>query len=46
MLFYDYFARTYNWTPDTVDELTEEQMYWLPVIGNARGEATEQIQDK
>jgi len=46
MLFYDWFARTYHWTPDVVDGLSDEQFFWFPVIDTARGIAMDQLRDK
>ena len=36
MMIYSWFAKAYNWTPAQVDELSLEQVHWLPVIEEAR----------
>jgi hypothetical protein len=46
VLAYDFFAHQYNWTPRQVDELSLDEMFWLPVLTEARGNATEQLHDK
>jgi len=46
MLTYEYFARTKGWTPSQVDELTLEELFWFPVIEDARLSAQEQLRDK
>ena len=43
MLLYDRFAEERGWTPRQVDELTDEEAFWLPVIKQAKAEAAEQI---
>ena len=40
---YDKFAEERGWTPRQVDELSREELFWLPVIKAARAEASEQI---
>ena len=46
MLFYDWFARVRGWAPPVVDELTDEQLFWFPVLESARGIAMEQVRDR
>jgi hypothetical protein len=46
MLTYDYFARTRGWTPSQVNELTLDELYWFPLIEEARNAAIEQLRDK
>ena len=46
MLFYDWFARVRGWPPPVVDELTDEQLFWFPVMESARDIAIEQVRDK
>lgn len=43
MLVYDRFAEERGWNPRVVDELTAEELFWLPVIKGAKAEAAEQI---
>jgi len=40
---YDRFAEERGWTPREVDELSREELFWLPVIKAARAEAGEQV---
>jgi hypothetical protein len=40
---YDRFAEERGWHPRQVDELTREELFWLPVIKAARAEAGEQV---
>ena len=42
---YHYFLGKWGWTPSQVDELTLEQAYWLPLIGNAQDTAQDQLGD-
>lgn len=35
MLVYNWFARARNWTPRQVDELSLDEMEWLPIIEEA-----------
>jgi hypothetical protein len=46
MLLYDLFARSWNWTPRQVDELSLDEISWLPIIGEARALAAEALADK
>ena len=43
MLLYDRFAEERGWTPRQVDELTRDEIFWLPVIQAARLEAGAQV---
>ena len=43
MLTYDRFAEERGWNPRVVDELTPEELFWLPVIHAARQDAAEQL---
>ncbi len=43
MLVYDRFAEERGWNPRVVDELTAEELFWLPVIASAKRDAAEQI---
>jgi hypothetical protein len=43
MLVYDRFAEERGWTPRQVDELTDEEIFWLPVIRAARADAAETL---
>jgi hypothetical protein len=45
-MLYDRFAEERGWTPRQVDELTREEIFWLPVIATARREAAAQVADK
>ena len=40
---YDRFAEDRGWTPRQVDELTREEIFWLPVIKAARRDAAGQV---
>jgi hypothetical protein len=40
---YDKFAEERGWTPRQVDELSREELFWLPVIRAARLDASEQV---
>jgi len=44
MLSYRFFAKTYGWTPDQVDNLTEEAYEWLPKVEQAHARVTEMKQ--
>ena len=44
MLTYDKFADERGWDPRIVDELTDDELFWLPVIKDAKAEAVRQIQ--
>ena len=46
LLTYDRFAEERGWTPRQVDELTRDEIFWLPVIRAARLEAAAQVADK
>jgi hypothetical protein len=41
ILVYGYFERNWNWHPRQVDELTLEELEWLPVYDDAVNEAAE-----
>jgi hypothetical protein len=43
VLVYDQFAQSYGWTPRQVDELTLDELEWLPVVRQAKADAAEQI---
>jgi hypothetical protein len=43
LLTYDRFAEERGWDPRVVDELTRDELFWLPVIKAARAEAAEQV---
>lgn len=43
MMTYTWFAECWQWTPRQVDELTLEEIFWLPVIKEARGDATDAL---
>lgn len=40
---YDRFAEERGWSPRVVDELTAEELFWLPVIKAAKGDAAETV---
>lgn len=46
MLTYDKFADERGWDPRIVDELTPAEMFWLPVIRDAKADAAEQMRPK
>jgi hypothetical protein len=46
MMYYESFAELWGWTPSQVDELTDEQLEWLPIIRAAKHDAAEQLRDK
>ena len=46
MMIYDKFADAYGWSPRVVDELTLDEMFWLPVIRDAKAAAAEAVRDK
>ena len=46
MALKQYFARTRQWTPRQVDELTLDELFWLPVMEEASQAAAEQLRDK
>jgi hypothetical protein len=41
ILVYGYFERNWNWHPRQVDELTLEELEWLPVYDEAVSDAAE-----
>jgi len=41
-----WFAKTRGWHPRQVDELTLDEMHWLPIMEAAGNEAVEQLRDK
>lgn len=43
MLTYDKFAEERGWSPRVVDELTADELFWLPVIAAARADASRQV---
>lgn len=45
MSLYFWFAETFGWTPSQVGELTLDEIYWLPLIKSAHGDAEEQYRD-
>lgn len=45
MLAYNWFARLRGWDPRIVDELTLEEIEWLPVVEEAVQLAAEQLRD-
>ena len=46
MLTYDRFAEERGWDPRVVDELSAEELFWLPVISSAKRAAAQQLADK
>lgn len=46
MMVYDKFAEAYGWSPRVVDELTLDELFWLPVIRDAKADAIEALRDK
>ena len=40
-MVYDQFAEERGWTPRQVDELSRDELFWLPVIRKARVDAAE-----
>ena len=46
MLTYDRFAEERGWDPRVVDELSAEELFWLPVISAAKRAAARQLADK
>lgn len=44
MLVYNWYAQKRNWTPQQVDELSLEQVEWLPLLSEALEEAQEVLQ--
>jgi len=45
MLTYDRFADERGWNPRIVDELTDDELFWLPLIRQAKTEAARQLPD-
>jgi hypothetical protein len=43
LMTYDRFAEERGWTPRQVDELSREELFWLPVIRAARMDAAGQV---
>ena len=43
MLTYDKFADERGWNPRIVDELTDDELFWLPVIQAAKADAASQL---
>ena len=43
MLTYDKFSDERGWDPRVVDELYDDELYWLPVIKAAKAEAARQV---
>lgn len=41
MLKYQWYADAYNWPPSVVDELWEDEDYWLPIVHEARSEVAQ-----
>lgn len=46
MLTYDKFADERGWNPRIVDELTDDELFWLPLITQAKADAARQVADK
>lgn len=46
MMVYDSFAETRGWDPRIVDELSLDELEWLPIITRARMVAREQLSDE
>ncbi len=46
MLTYHGFAEAYGWDPPTVRSLSLEELYWLPVVGQARAKADQIRRDQ
>ena len=46
MLAYDRFAEAYGWPPRVVDELTLDELFWLPVVRAAKLEAAEALRPR
>jgi hypothetical protein len=41
-----FFAKTFGWTPDMVDELSLDEFHWFPLIETARNDASEHINNR
>ena len=46
MALYAWFAESYSWTPQQVDELTLDQVFWLPLMKGALSDAVQAHQDR
>jgi hypothetical protein len=46
MSLYHWFAEAYQWTPQQVDELTLDQVFWLPVMKEALSDAIQFQREK
>ena len=46
MMLYDQFADERGWHPRQVDQLTREELFWLPVIREAKQDTAEQLRPK
>ena len=44
MLSYRFFAKTYGWTPQQVDDLSEACYEWLPKVEQAHARVTDMKQ--
>jgi hypothetical protein len=43
MMTYDKFSDERGWDPRVVDELYDDELFWLPVIKTAKTEAARQV---
>jgi hypothetical protein len=43
MFLYDRWAEERGWPPEVVRRLRRQELYWLPIIQQAKREAAEQI---
>lgn len=43
MLTYDKFSDERGWDPRVVDELYDDELFWLPVISTAKAAAAKQV---
>ncbi len=41
MLTYHGFAEAYGWDPPVVRSLSLDELYWLPIVGQARAKVAE-----
>jgi len=41
LMMYERFAEAYGWPPRVVDQMTREELFWLPVIRDAKADAAE-----
>jgi hypothetical protein len=46
VLVYERFAESYGWPPRVVDQMTRDELFWLPVIRDAKAEAAETLRPK